>query len=118
RVRPGPNGLGYSYRIDDPSAWKTWLSRVSKQPAEELEVVQRTLRVRDHAVPAKVAAVAQDARPAPQNPPQVADVKPVAPVKPGLEKDPVKEQILVLFAEKTGYPVDMLALDLDLEADL
>jgi acyl carrier protein len=32
--------------------------------------------------------------------------------------DPVKERVLALVAEKTGYPVDMLDLDLDLEADL
>ena len=32
--------------------------------------------------------------------------------------DPVKERILALVVEKTGYPQDMLDLDLDLEADL
>ena len=32
--------------------------------------------------------------------------------------DSVKERILVLVSEKTGYPPDMLDLDLDLEADL
>ena len=32
--------------------------------------------------------------------------------------DPVADRVLALVAEKTGYPVDMLALDLDLEADL
>ncbi len=32
--------------------------------------------------------------------------------------DDVKERILALVAEKTGYPADMLDLDLDLEADL
>ena len=32
--------------------------------------------------------------------------------------DPVQEQVLDLVAEKTGYPSDMLDLDLDLEADL
>ena len=30
----------------------------------------------------------------------------------------MKERILALVAEKTGYPQDMLDLDLDLEADL
>jgi acyl transferase domain-containing protein/NAD(P)-dependent dehydrogenase (short-subunit alcohol dehydrogenase family)/acyl carrier protein len=30
----------------------------------------------------------------------------------------VKERVLALVAEKTGYPIDMLDLDLDLEADL
>ena len=32
--------------------------------------------------------------------------------------DSVKERVLALVAEKTGYPVDMLDFDLDLEADL
>ncbi len=32
--------------------------------------------------------------------------------------DPVKETILALVVEKTGYPKDMLDLELDLEADL
>jgi len=32
--------------------------------------------------------------------------------------DPVKERLLALVAEKTGYPPDMLDPDLDLEADL
>ena len=32
--------------------------------------------------------------------------------------DPVQEAILALVVEKTGYPKDMLDLDLDLEADL
>jgi acyl carrier protein len=36
----------------------------------------------------------------------------------GAEGDPVKARVLTLVAEKTGYPVDMLDLDLDLEADL
>ncbi len=34
------------------------------------------------------------------------------------EEDPVKQKVLELVAQKTGYPIDMLALDLDLEADL
>ena len=32
--------------------------------------------------------------------------------------DDVRERVLALVAEKTGYPTDMLDLDLDLEADL
>ena len=36
----------------------------------------------------------------------------------GVNDDEVREQVLALVAEKTGYPQDMLDLDLDLEADL
>ncbi len=45
---------------------------------------------------------------------------PAPPTPPTLaaKGDPVKERVLALVAEKTGYPVDMLDLDLDLEADL
>ena len=32
--------------------------------------------------------------------------------------DPIKKKVLQIVAEKTGYPEDMLDLDLDLEADL
>src|SRR5205085_4814040 len=32
--------------------------------------------------------------------------------------DDIQEKVLDIVAEKTGYPKDMLALDLDLEADL
>ena len=40
------------------------------------------------------------------------------PLIPAVKTDPVKQRILTLVAEKTGYPIDMLDLDLDLEADL
>ncbi len=40
------------------------------------------------------------------------------PVRPETGPDAVKERILALVVEKTGYPAEMLDLDLDLEADL
>jgi acyl transferase domain-containing protein/acyl carrier protein/NAD(P)-dependent dehydrogenase (short-subunit alcohol dehydrogenase family) len=42
----------------------------------------------------------------------------VTQVKPDPASDSVKDRVLALVAEKTGYPIDMLDLDLDLEADL
>jgi acyl transferase domain-containing protein/NAD(P)-dependent dehydrogenase (short-subunit alcohol dehydrogenase family) len=39
-------------------------------------------------------------------------------IPPGSSEGSVKERILALAVEKTGYPKDMLDLDLDLEADL
>ena len=157
-IRPSPNALGYAYRIADATAWSTWLSSIAGRPVADLEVVHRTLRVRDQGVAARVAEVARELRTAPakttaptpttQAPPptsvvttkpappppvavaepaskvQVAAVAPApsAPPRPAakgdLKGDPVKERVLALVAEKTGYPVDMLDLDLDLEADL
>ena len=57
---------------------------------------------------------------------EVAEEKPEQPVEePETEKqsdgadwESVKDRVVSIVAEKTGYPVDMLELDLDLEADL
>ncbi|MBV9608635.1 MAG: beta-ketoacyl synthase, partial [Acidobacteria bacterium] len=57
-VRPKANELGYAYRIEDPVAWKSWLSRISGHAAE-LEVVRRTLRVRDRGLAVATAEAAQ-----------------------------------------------------------
>ncbi|RPI26782.1 MAG: beta-ketoacyl synthase, partial [Chloroflexota bacterium] len=43
---------------------------------------------------------------------------PEAPATTGESGEPVAEKIMEIVAEKTGYPKDMLELDLDLEADL
>jgi malonyl CoA-acyl carrier protein transacylase len=110
-VRPSPHALGYAYRIAEPAAWKAWLDSLA---AGELEVVQRTLLLRDHGTEGHAAKAGspaeQVAAPLPAPPP-------VAP-QPIVQADPVKERVLALVSEKTGYPVDMLDLDLDLEADL
>ncbi len=145
-IRRSPNALGYSYRIADATAWSAWLSSIAGHPVADLEVVHRTLRVRDHAAAARVSEAAPELRTAtltartPQAPPpapvvtkpaplplraiaepapkaEVAVTAPVARKEPA-KGDPVKDKVLALVAEKTGYPVDMLDLDLDLEADL
>ena len=120
-ARTSPHALGYASRIADQNVWSAWLSRVAGQPAVNLEVVQRTLRVKDpaaqaaHAAPAPVQpAVETKAAPAVKHQAPAPSPQPPAPVA----ADPVKERLLALVAEKTGYPSDMLDLDLDLEADL
>ncbi len=147
-IRRSPNALGYDYRIDDENAWRAWLSRIAGRPVADLEVIHRTLRVRDQGAAPRVSETAQPARtasttststfqtpppapvvtakpaPAPVN--TVAAPAPKAPATapslqqpaPAAKGDPVKEKVLALVAQKTGYPVDMLDLDLDLEADL
>ena len=168
-VRPKPNALGYAYRVADEAAWNTWLSRMAGRPVADLEVVHRTLRVRDQGLAARVAATAQNARAVPAKLPGcpsrtaagsryetssnacraaasvggeginrttassapsrpgrqtesrgsvAAPAPPSAPAKPATTGDSVKERILALMVEKTGYPQDMLDVDLDLEADL
>jgi acyl transferase domain-containing protein/acyl carrier protein/NAD(P)-dependent dehydrogenase (short-subunit alcohol dehydrogenase family) len=147
-IRRSPNSLGYAYRIADEKAWKAWLSRMAGHAAADLEVVRRTLRVRDKGAPARAVETAQPVRAAavpaptmqvPVPPPMVVSAKPAPtaplpvvvkakvegpvaqPAPPISSKpagDPVKDRVLALVAEKTGYPIDMLDLDLDLEADL
>ncbi len=52
--------------------------------------------------------------------PKLVPVESLLPTQPkaAIDTDPVKQRVLALVSEKTGYPVDMLDLDLDLEADL
>ena len=160
------NALGYRYRIADQAAWNQWLFVIAGKPGTDLEVVHRTLRVRDqvgaansgeavhHSASAPAPKVEEKVAPSIQPPmlpakavlptpqphpvqfsatpsaaviapsPAVTNaplpLKPEAPVPVAVSApdDPVKGRILALVVEKTGYPSDMLDLDLDLEADL
>ena len=175
--RRNPHALGYDYRIVDAAAWKSWLKRIAGYPTTELEVVHRTLRVRDQGMAAQVAETTPGVRavtvattvpqipptsapvaakptqaptliemvgkpdtaqgavksapsaivkpepngnvpPAPESEKEIkADVAPVS-TQERASDDSVQERIVALVVEKTGYPKDMLDLDLDLEADL
>jgi 3-oxoacyl-(acyl-carrier-protein) synthase/NAD(P)-dependent dehydrogenase (short-subunit alcohol dehydrogenase family)/acyl carrier protein len=117
-----PTALGYGYRIVDSAAWTAWLRRMSGAQDPQLEVVQRRLRVIDGGRPAPVAAPAPVAQAAPVAPvvpvppPMPPAPAPVVPAAPTV--DPVVAEVLAVVSAKTGYPVEMLDLDLDLEADL
>ena len=50
--------------------------------------------------------------------PEAVAPSPTPVVLPDSSDDPIKKKALQIVAEKTGYPEDMLDLDLDLEADL
>ncbi len=132
----------------DTSAYQDWLSRVTGHVAPELEVEKRTLRVIDIGPPDTAPIVSTwqygqgpvewAAKPGDTVRPEYredyetmshidvtvpADPTPdlavrVEPVMQTLEVDPVKAFCLDLISEKTGYPVEMLDLNLDLEADL
>ncbi len=84
---------------------------VTPAPAPAAPVAPAPARVAP--APAPVAAAPVAAAPAPA-PVAVA----AAPAAPPKVVDPVAEKVLALVAEKTGYPPEMLDLDLDLEADL
>ncbi len=130
--RPLPTALGYRYRIEDPLAWNNWLKRLTGYENPELEVVQRTLRAKDQGPTARIEngtpAIAAQAAVSPlpaSAAPQVASsattpdsVASGAAAPAARQKDAVQENVMKIIAEQTGYPTDMLDLDLDLEADL
>jgi len=166
-VRRSPRSLGYAYRIIDPSAWNASVCQMAGSATADMEVVHRTLRVRDRGLAAHVAEASQETHrasaPTPTLEPPLPNsdsarnlTSPAPPskanslgvgfraaaaaasptrraatevwntnvpavsesVQPAVETDPVRQRILTVVAEKTGYPIDMLDLDLDLEADL
>ncbi len=128
-------------RIFDEAKHTAWLKEISGQQNPVLEVVQNTLRIKDnyqhgikpslvmegsqafvdkvntvHKAPAPVqTAPAPAVQPIPA-PTPVMQPAPAA-VKP-LDEATATKEILNLVSEKTGYPEDMLDLDLDMEADL
>jgi acyl transferase domain-containing protein/acyl carrier protein len=135
--------LGYHYRIADRAAWTAWLQRVSGYEEPQLEISQHRLRVADQGPPAGIrlerapvadvapaeiepavleaesapAAVeppAPEPAPAPAQAPTPAEPAPAA----ELSEQQVRERILEIVAEQTGYPPDLLDPELDLEADL
>ncbi len=116
-----PNELGYAYRIIDPAAWNRWLAEASGHPGAVLEVDHRRLRVVDAGAPAVATRVETAVIPAPAT----APAAPAAPLPrcPGPPPaapavDPLVAEVVGIVAEMTGYPPELLDVDLDLEADL
>ncbi|NLO92117.1 MAG: SDR family NAD(P)-dependent oxidoreductase [Elusimicrobia bacterium] len=70
------------------------------------------------AASAPVAVATPVAAHAPVEAPKPAPAAVAAPVSGGLDENKVRETILDMIVQKTGYPKDMLDQDLDMEADL
>ena len=70
-VRPRPDALGYAYRIADPPAWNAWLGQIAGHPSAELEVVNRTLRVKDQGPTKRAVRAGQESQRAPAPAPSV-----------------------------------------------
>ncbi len=133
---------GKGERTRDAARYAAWLSEMSGYGSAATEVAQRTLRVRDTGVPehaprptgwvrgnvptafveygASDFASARIPTPAPSIlPPAPESARPaMSSAPPSAPTDPIVPRVLDIFAQKTGYPTEMLALDLDIEADL
>ena len=76
-----------------------------------------SVKLRDYPTLAHVIEFVRDRRPDLRAAPAPTSI-PVEPATSASANDEIIERILGIVADKTGYPRDMLALDLDLEADL
>jgi len=139
-----PDELGYAYRIVDKAAWRRWLAQAAGTADPQLEVVQHRLRIVDTGSPAKTASVlvaeqpaqAPTVQPAPvatetvlvgpesarvaatvASPPPPTPTAPQVP-QPAPAGDELTDTVVGIVSEQTGYPPDLLDVDLDLEADL
>ncbi len=95
---------------------------VSAQPKVDL-IAARELSTDTKPTPAVIVAAKPEPVAVETVPKAPAKVQVIEPGRPPLQPiaasgEAVKDRVLALVAEKTGYPVDMLDLDLDLEADL
>ena len=84
-----------------------------------------TPAVKQEPAPASEPPATKQAEIAPAVSATTASANPVAPPPPapaaiatGVSLDSIQQKVLEIVAEKTGYPKEMLDLDLDLEADL
>src|ERR1019366_8827540 len=75
------------------------------------------VKLRDFPTLAHVIQFVYDRRPDLQSAAPVPAAAAAGPIAPPAE-DSIRQKVLDLVVEKTGYPKDMLDLDLDLEADL
>ncbi|GIJ71275.1 type I polyketide synthase [Virgisporangium ochraceum] len=128
-----PHELGYAYRIVDPVAWQRWLTVLCGDRHARLEVVQRRLRIADSAkapAPEREPATEPASEPVVEpasEPVVVAGPAPVVAPEPEprplsqplpAPADGVAGAVVGIVSELTGYPPDLLDVDLDLEADL
>jgi len=101
-------------RLVDLNSHRTWLKQVTGYADPIVWVEDRILRARQRP-PAEVAAGSEAAESLPSHS-MIPSRGPVPALLAGDGR--IRETILSLLAEKTGYPADMLDTRLDLEADL
>lgn len=123
--------------------YQNWIKTISGYSSPELEVVQHTLRIRHSGVPQitpsesiwdfgqppvgfsnQPVVVQAEVKKADATPeqlgsrPQAPNPIQQAPIISAPARSDIQQFILSVVSEKTGYPTEMLDLDLDLEADL
>lgn len=102
-------------RLIDMAAHKTWLKKVTGYQDPVMEIEQRTLKVFEKKK--QVVEVVVGAKSVTQLDQRSVQESPT-PKNAPVNNDEVRDTLLRLLSEKTGYPPDMLDTKLDLEADL
>ena len=82
------------------------------QPAKENTVTEK--------IPANGSITVTEAKPEPtiQNVNGLKEESPTPPTSPSVDLSGLDTNLLAITSEKTGYPVEMLEMDMDMEADL
>ncbi len=81
-------------------------------------VIHFVLERAPHTAAGPAPAAAPEAAPVESPPPAVTPETEPVPAGTALSEDEVRQRVVAMVADKTGYPPDMLDLELDLEADL
>ncbi|MGC8728064.1 MAG: SDR family NAD(P)-dependent oxidoreductase [Elusimicrobiales bacterium] len=108
-------------RIFDEKKYNDWLKRISGYDSVELEVVNRALRIKDKGpsdFKKEIKEIPTISKKSAVENIQKSEVKVEKSENKVLTESEVSETIVNMIASKTGYPKDMLDLDLDMEADL
>ena len=107
-------------RIVEKGVYTEWLKKMSGIDNPEIEIVNKTLRIKDDG-----SIMKKDReKPAIQTPAQVAvSAAPSQHIVQATHQqasgdEQIKQKIMKIVGEKTGYPEDLIEFDLDMESDL
>ncbi len=109
-------------RITDRNLYLKWIGELSGLAHPEIEVVNRTLRVKADdskfmkTAEARLSADAAAALETKAQAPEQKEIKAEAKVSAGT--DIIKMKITGIVSDKTGYPRNLIEFDLDMESDL
>ncbi len=116
-------------RMADEITYQNWLKEISGLEQVETEVAHNTLRIKDvgpgrivsKRPVSKVKNLSRDDSISSEQRSQKSSIpegEEIITAKSNDERGQITEEVMEMVAEKTGYPVDMLEPDLDMEADL
>ncbi|HEX7620441.1 MAG TPA: beta-ketoacyl synthase N-terminal-like domain-containing protein [Anaerolineales bacterium] len=110
-------GIDSIKRVEILGAMQTRHPELPKTDTAILSEMRTLGQIVDHMVTSAPAAQVSTAAPEPEDKPASAMTAPI-PVRMGIDVETVKQALLEIVSEKTGYPTEMLDPGMDMEADL